>query len=94
VYITSLLLSGTPTIPVILSRPRFYPKGREASEYPVCGWSPLRVLGMAHTPHLSVLAFTAFKRQILNDAPIVDCIRGSVLDWLNRERAERLVPHA
>ncbi|KAI9566965.1 Cullin family-domain-containing protein [Boletus coccyginus] len=39
------------------------------------------------------LAFTSFKRQILNDAPIVDCVRESVLQWLNRERTERSALH-
>ena len=92
--ITSLLVSGPPTVFVVLSRSRFYPKGREATEYPVCGWFPLRVLGMAYTiGYPRDLAFTTFKRKILNDAPIVDCIRGSVLEWLNRERAERSAPH-
>lgn len=37
----------------------------------------------------SDLAFTSFKRQVLNDGQIVDCIRGSVTEWLNRERTER-----
>ena len=92
-HIGSLLVSGPPTVSVVLSRPCFYPKGREASEYPVCVWSLLGVLWMVDKPYPSDLAFTSFKRQILNDAPIVDCIRESVLQWMNQERTERSVPH-
>jgi len=35
------------------------------------------------------LAFTAFRRQILDDSPTVDSIRSSVISWLDKERAER-----
>ena len=58
---------------------------RSVDEFLLC------VLVTAHIPYPSDLAFTSFQRQILNDAPIVDSIRASVLEWLNWERNEGLV---
>lgn len=39
-HLTSLLVLDPPTVLVVLSRSRFYPKGQELSEYPVGGLIP------------------------------------------------------
>lgn len=94
VHLTSLLVLDTPTVLIVLSRSRFHPKGHEASEYPVGGLIPLRVpVSVTYITYPSDLAFTSFQQKILNDAPIVDCIRQSVLGWLTWERNERSAPH-